>query len=490
LALQGQYGVVTALAREHDRSRQSIYDLRDRAQQLLQDTFTPVPAMDAVQRTLGVTEADVRRATVALRVMLPASIRDIQEVLPVLFDVHYSYGWVWNVVHQAEAAAAAFNRTVSLSGIDSLALDELFSQGQPVLSGIDLDTGYVALLQPSDSRSGEAWAAVLGQLRDEQQLVPARVVKDAGTGLAAGVATAWPDIDAHDDLFHAVYLMGQQQLRLERRAYREMEAVSVLERRRTTAQSKPHAKRRSIGQQLRAANDRMEAAMTRHDRFETLARQATAILELADRGSGRLRTQEEVVEVLSGVAQQMALLGEGPAAVATYLLHRASGLGLYLKDLAARLEAVSEAVGGPCGVEAVVRAYQASLMHSRRAPCWDRSARRAELVAATQQLVCVTDGAPPRLVSALGLVLPVLSARHRASSAIENLHSVLRPYLVVQKHAQSGFLALFQAYSNLRKRPSGRFQDTSAYQLRTGQTVGDWLTVLGFPPSVSRAAAA
>jgi len=490
LALQGQYGVVTDLAREHELRRQSVYDLRDRAQQVLEAAFTSVPAQGAVRHTLCVTEADVQRAIVALRVMLPASIRDIEEVLPVLFDVRYSYGRVWNVVHAAETAAAAFNRTVDLSGIDSLALDELFSQGQPVLSGIDLDTGYVCLLQPSDSRSGEAWAAVLGQLRDGQQLVPARVVKDAGTGLAAGVKTAWPGCDAHDDLFHAVFLMGKQQVRLERRAYREMEAVALVERRRTAAQSKPHAQRRSIGQQLRAANKRMEAAMVRHDHFETLARQATDILELADRGSGRLRTQEEVVLVLSGVAQEMALLGEGPREVATYLSHRASGLGLYLKDLAARLEAVSESVGGPCVVEAVVRAYQASLMHSRRAPCWDRKARRAELAVATQQLVWVTAGEPQRLVSALGAVLPVLSQRHRASSAIENLHSVLRPYLVVQKHAQAGFLALFQAYSNLRKRPSGRFQGTSAYQLLTGQTVSDWLTVLGLPPSASRAAAA
>jgi hypothetical protein len=38
----------------------------------------------------------------------------------------------------------------------------------------------------------------------------------------------------------------------------------------------------------------------------------------------------------------------------------------------------------------------------------------------------------------LALVLPILVARHRASSNIENLNSVLRPYLAVQKHAQPG----------------------------------------------------
>jgi hypothetical protein len=485
LALQGQYGLVTDLAREHGLRRQAVYDLRQRAADVLTEAFTrsePSPF------ALCVAPPDIERAIVALRVMMPASVRDIQEVLPVLFDVDWSYGSVWNTVHAAEQRAAAFNRTVSLSGIDSVALDELFSQGQPVLSGIDLDTGYIVLLQPSESRSGEAWAAALAPLRDGQQLRPVRVVKDAGTGLSAGVRAAFSDIDEHDDLFHAVYLMGQQQMRLERRAYRDIEAVDTLLRKRGIAQHGTQAQRRRVGQQLRAAKARMERSIARHDRYEDLQKQAVSVLELADRGSGRLRTQQEVVTVLTQVSAQMATLGDdGVHDVAVYLGHRAAGLGLYLDDLAVRLRAAGEEVGGELVVEAVVRAYQASLMHSRPAPCWDRRARREEVRLATRALVEVV-GEGERLRLALGRLLPVLSARHRASSAIENLHSVLRPYLVAQKHANAGFLSLFTAYSNLRTRPSGRFQGTSAYELLTGKGVEDWLTLLGFPPSQERAA--
>ena len=151
LALQGQYGLITDLALEHGLRRQAIYDLRQRAVDVLTDAFTrsgPAPL------ALCVADADIERAIVALRVMMPASVRDIVDVLPVLFDVDWSYGSVWNTVHAAEQQAKAFNRTVSLSGVESVALDELFSQGQPVLSGIDLDTGYITLLQPSESRSG------------------------------------------------------------------------------------------------------------------------------------------------------------------------------------------------------------------------------------------------------------------------------------------------------------------------------------------------
>ncbi len=80
-------------------------------------------------------------------------------------------------------------------------------------------------------------------------------------------------------------------------------------------------------------------------------------------------------------------------------------------------------------------------------------------------------------------VAKLLTKRHRASSAIEGLNALLRPYLYVRKGVSQGFLELFKAWHNLRTRRSGKHKDTSAYQLLTGKPVNDWLTVLGFPPS-------
>ena len=134
-------------------------------------------------------------------------------------------------------------------------------------------------------------------------------------------------------------------------------------------------------------------------------------------------------------------------------------------------------------VEATIRAHQASLDVSRGGPSWDRRARRRELTAATQHLLATTQGDRERLMKALGLVLPQLTHRYRASSAIENLNSVLRPYLVVQKHAEQGFLNLFRFYRNTRTRQWGPWKGTSAHELLTGHKVEDWLSMLGFPPS-------
>lgn len=482
LAAQGEYGAVTDLARDFDIHRQRVYELRERGRAALAAEFRPAePDVDG-SFTLQVTAADMCRAVVALRVITPSSVRDIEDMLPVLYGKSWSYGKVWNVLHEAEQRAGERLEAVDLSGIDSIALDEMFSQGRPVLAGIDLDTQYLFQLEVQENRSGETWAESLGSLRDHQGLHPTRVVKDAGTGLGAGVRQCWPGIEEHDDLFHAVYMMGKEAYHLERGAYRAINTVDEWARRR--AKARDETQRRSLGQQLRIARGRMDIAIDRYDAFEMLRREAGRALELTERGSGRLRTSCEMVEVLTRVAtEMMAIDGRRVGKVATYIRNRAEGLGRYLDDLAIRLQAVTEEAGGVEMVEAAIRAYQASLQVARGGPAWDRRSRQKELADATRHLLHTTERDLPRLTRAIGTVLPELAHRYRASSAIENLNSVLRPYLVVQKHAEQGFLNLFRFYWNTRKRRWGRWKGTSAHEQLTGEGGDDWLAMLGFPTS-------
>ena len=54
--------------------------------------------------------------------------------------VKVSYGTIQQMLVEAEGRAARFNAQVSLSGVEAGALDEMFSQGEPVLAGVDLDS--------------------------------------------------------------------------------------------------------------------------------------------------------------------------------------------------------------------------------------------------------------------------------------------------------------------------------------------------------------
>ena len=196
-------------------------------------------------------------------------------------------------------------------------------------------------------------------------------------------------------------------------------------------------------------------------------------------------------ETLTRIASEMTKLGNDKIRkLATYLSNRAAGLGSYLDAMHDRLDAIAADVGGISVVESVLRAWQAALEVKEGGPFWDRKARREELRAAAANLFEQTGHAPDTTQRAVAAVLPIINERHRASSPIENLNSVLRPYLVVQKSVKQGFLDLFRFYWNTRKRRWGRWKGSSAVEVMTGEAHDHWLTLLGFPPRQHMRAAA
>jgi len=491
LQRQGEHGAVSKLAVEHGVSRHAVYAVRERARAVLEGEFAVPDRLPSDSFQLTLTEADIKRTVIALRVETPASIRDEVAMLPVIYGMGWSFGKIQAVLVEAGRRASKLSAALDLSAIGCVALDEMYSQGRPVFAGIDVDTQYLFQLEVHETPSGEAWAASLGRLRDHQGLHPNCVVKDAGTGLAKGVGDAFPGIQENDDLFHAKRALGKVAQYLERGAYGAIANIDALEVRRAKNVDGPLDQRRSLGQQLAHARKQGEKAIDRFDRYDALRREAERVLELADRGSGHLRTSTEVVQVLERlVAEMMTLGGQHVRRVARFIHNRAKGLGRYLDVLARRLDEVTDKAGGVAVVEATVRAYEASLMHSSGGPLWDRRDREQELHLAAKLLVEVTEREPQNLWKAVSTVFPVLAQRHRASSVIENLNSVLRPHLVVQKSTSQSFLDLFRFYWNTRTRKGGPHKGSSAHELLTGERVQDWLTLLGYPPGEAMARAA
>ena len=203
-------------------------------------------------------------------------------------------------------------------------------------------------------------------------------------------------------------------------------------------------------------------------------------LECVDAASGELHRPEQVEALIAQAAGRIDSLAPGECTkLARYLRNRAPGLVLAQKSVLPRLEALGErwsmlAVSLGCICWYWVRELRKRPPHARH-----RALSRHLLgayAALRDQLGTESD-------SLLDAVEAVLRQRHRASSAIEGFNAALRPYLYVHKGVTQGFLDLFRAWFNLRTRRWGRHKGTSAHQSLTGQRVGDWLTLLGYPPS-------
>jgi hypothetical protein len=117
--------------------------------------------------------------------------------------------------------------------------------GHPVLVGVDPFSTYCYLLVPEKNRDGVTWGVRLLEL-SERGLHPEYTVADAGKGLRAGQAQAWPTVPCRGDVFHAEREMGKMTTYLENRAYGRIGIREELERKMARARKKSQGQALSI----------------------------------------------------------------------------------------------------------------------------------------------------------------------------------------------------------------------------------------------------
>jgi hypothetical protein len=479
VAGQHEHGSTTTLSRDYEVSRPTVYAARATAETVLRAHFE-TRLLEGEGVTVRVDDAQLRRALVALRVMAPNALRPIEDLLPLLYPgVKVSYGKIQQLLVEAEEQARVWNAQGQLGGIEAGALDEMFSQGEPVLAGVCLDSGMLFGLELCEQRDGAAWVGVLEQGRS-QGLNLSVVVKDAAKGIAAGVSEVFPQAEQRDDCFHALYEMNKVRRRLEQRAYgaieRESEALTSLGK----IRARDIERRRAAKRALSSAQRECAQAIERFDVFDAAMGQLRKAIECVDIVSGELHRPEQVQEMIEQVANTVENVDvSGCAKLGKYLRNRAPGLALAQASLWPELEALGERYS----LEAVslgARAWQLVKALNKRPQRARYRRLHRHLLGVYAELV---HRVGTRVDVLLDEVEQLLLHRHRASSAIEGFNAALRPFLYVHKGVTQGFLELFRAYFNLRTRRWGRHKGTSAIECLSGNKVDDWLTVLGYPPS-------
>ena len=109
--------------------------------------------------------------------------------------------------------------------------------------------------------------------------------------------------------------------------------------------------------------------------------------------------------------------------------------------------------------------------------------RRKILGERPQQLLAAMD---PAWHTSAGRLLEAWNQAVRASSVVENWHSIVRPHLAVHRSLSAGMLALLAVWHNHRVAPRGPHKGLSPLQ-RSGlpQPTVDWLEVLGYAASAA-----
>jgi hypothetical protein len=477
LAPQRPHGTVTRLAHAVGVSRQTIYTLATTAERVLRTGLAVGPHGPSLAApTIPVDRNRLLRGSVVLA-EVGVSQRDIAVCLAELLDTPVSAGWLHAGLAKAEQAAAAQNAAWQPSSGESLAGDEVFSNGAPNLLVVGNDSLYIYALTRQPSCDGETWGCVLL----DSPACP-QFSSDAGAGLAAGVQAA--ALEVHQaDWDHLLRPVWGQAARLEAQAYAALEAVeqraAKFDQAHTTGRLAQHL---HVWEQLRESAARKVA---RYDTFQRLAHQVDAWFALIDLETGGLR------DPLTGAAQLRALgqqIHELPGSglydyVGNMLIHQAEALFRYQGVLAQALQPL-EAHWGTATIQALARIWQLDADARRHPIPWAEQSVRQHMWRASLDAAVALVG-PEQVWAAWDAVCAVLGRAWRGSMLAECVNSLLRPILERRKATDQGCLELFRFLHNVRRFARGKRAGKSPAELVGLVVPDDPLTLLGLAPKVS-----
>lgn len=469
IAEEGTYGVVSQLSRSQQVSRQSLYTWKAKGEQALEAALEPShPQPGAADR--------LSRAVLTLLVQGHASYRGIQACLQELLGQHVSLGTIRSIVQEAGQRAQNWLQQQVSEQERVVALDEQYSsqRGEAYLNVIDVHSSQVWATVPPVWVDGESWMLVLWYLR-EQGVTLKGTVSDGGTAIHEALETTKALSSHQRDIWHLFHVAAQVQTRLEKLVQAEEQRWVVIERQ---EQHLAQTGKRASGRPTKTTSGEHEQQLMQWHRVLTavtyLFAQLHELLEvvvLSSEPEPRVRKVsarrgdlqavidllQEVIEVAPPSLQKdVRRVSKQVQQALPALLHFAYELEEGQNQAIAEL--------GERTVGLIAWAWQ----------------RRAILGQQPQQLLEAMD---PAWRPTAERLLTLWNQAVRASSAVENWHSIVRPHLAVHRSLSAGFLALLAVWHNHRVAPRGEHKGQSPLQ-RGGMANAptDWLLVLGYPP--------
>jgi hypothetical protein len=411
------------------------------------------------------------RAILTFLVAGHAGYRGIQACLAEVGQPVASLGAISGVVREAcRRALALLERPVDRQ-VAAIALDEIYGNDRRggYLSVVDGQSGVVWGTAGPVGVDGDSWTLLLW-LVAERGLQWFSTVHDGGKAMEQACARVDPQGRHQRDVWHVLHECGKVQGRLDRQVARLEEQTGTAARQ----AARVAAGRRPVGRQPQSDVAAHMAALTlarsTADGLRYLSAELRPLLGVVVLRAERLLDRAARQGELGALLALLAELRDGaPAAMQAELTRLHTGLCKALPALLcftlALAQRQQQAAGSLAPAEVALVAW-----------AWQRQA----ILGPTRQDLLA--GFPPAWRQPAALLCRAWDQTVRASSVVENWHSILRPHLAVHRTLSTGLLALLAVYHNHRIAPRGVHQGTSPLQ-RSGLTSPtDWLTALGYPP--------
>lgn len=503
------WGEVSKMASGYDLSRQTIYDIAERAAVLFEPRLPgPVPCLKRLlpcgaalspptteAKALSCQEEEQVRGRLILTSVFPGGVtmRPLEDILEEAPVAGRSDTTIWRLVNETGVKAHQILTQVDYQGV-SLPLvlvdvDETFFDGRPILFAVEpISLAICGFHVPADGdRSSLTWGPLLLILQEDQHLDIYGGVGDAAKPYPGTFkAILEQDTRFQEDVFHTLRDLQTLRRKLENSAYRTF-AVEYKAAKQWQEKGTPETQ-----VQLEQAKAESSRLAEQHDAFAEYSSWVADAFEIVDLRSGEIREREINEWLLNQATTAMSQLDHPDVVkMSERLDNHKSHLLVYLDWLEEQLSPLRaelhDYLDDPELEMVVLQAVARQWRLQHEVESMQRLAFHPALKRAEQELAIWIKG-DVFLEQWSEQVHTLLELVQRASSAAENVNSIFKPLVTRKKHFDSAdtnlnFVALFALWHNTRVFKEGKRQGYSPFDI-LGVDLGerDWRTLLGYPP--------
>jgi hypothetical protein len=452
---QGVYGKMTQIAHYYQISRTFLYQLMFMATLQLEILFSDEKLL------FQNDQRHFDHLLLLLRLEGNCSLLSISSILKALEYHPNSLGYLSQFFHSAAQTLPATLVMPSKTWVFYLS-DEIFAIQAPILVTIDARSTTILNIELASDRSAETWQAHFEAL-ENHHFFSLGMASDRGKGLVAGYQAACDRALWVADYFHEFQDLFALRYQLERKAYaainKEYDAA------RTFANAKSAANLHKRLQQYDTAHDACEQAITLYDQLDLLLDLLREALHVCS-PHGRLRTQENVRSELRLLCDMIAALN------CTAITQTLKPIRKHIDDLLVPFQQV-EAIAAELrlgvpheALDFLVLAWHHDHFSYHSGSKQKRSHQREREF----WLACAEGLLDDTFDTLKTLVFDKLDSIVRASSRVEMVNSLIRPYLNSCKgQITQETLNLIMFYHNHRRYKSGKRQGKAPIELLTGK---------------------
>ncbi len=462
---QGVYGKMTHIAQVYQISRPFLYQLLLAANLQLETLFS-----DA-KRLFQKDHRHLDQLLLLLRLEGNCSLLRISAILKALEYHPNSVGSLSQFFHSAGQALPSTLLMPSKKLVFYLS-DEIFAIHAPILVTIDARSTTILNIELASDRSADTWKAHFEALADHH-FVSLGLASDRGLGLVAGYQAACDLALWVADYFHEFRDLFEVLHQLERKAYAAIGTEYDAAQKFARAKSEANLAKRL--QQYDTAHHACAQAIALYDQLAMLLHLLREALQLCS-PHGRLRRQENVRSELLLLFDMLAELD------CAAITHTLKPLRQHIDDIVgpfAQAEAIAVELRALVPHEALdflVLAWHHDHLVDQSGSRLKRSHQRDREF----YLACAAGLLGDEFDTLKALVFDKLDSIVRASSLVEMVNSLIRPYLSSCKgQITQEALNLIRFYHNHRRYKSGKRQGQAPIELLTGEPLqAEWWELL------------